>query len=41
MNTKIIASVVLFAVSFLTGKLAEKLFPFKDLMDMVFKPAKA
>ena len=41
MNTKIVASIILFAVSFLTGKIAEKLFPFKDLVNMVFKPAKA
>lgn len=43
MKAKIIVSVVLFAVSFITGKAAEKIMPFKEIMAMIFKsvPAKA
>ena len=43
MKTKVIVSAVLFVVSFVTGKLAEKIMPFKEIMSMIFKtnPAKA
>ena len=42
MKAKVIISVALFAVSFITGKMAEKLMPFKELMAMLFKvPANA